>query len=158
MFRSTFEQKDGTFWVASVSDLDVFDRRTGKVVEHYSLRNPFLSRTANSSGCPAGCFNSGRPGRGRTGGPISWFFCTRSRRRKDTQAGASAIHEDTHGGLWVGTNGDGLLRLGPDRMSFVQYRHNPNDLDSLSVNQVVSDVSDSVGSIGADMGDQRNIS
>ena len=37
--KSTFEEKDGTFWVATEEGLDIFDRNTGKVTRHISLMN-----------------------------------------------------------------------------------------------------------------------
>ena len=38
--RATLETKDGTFWVAASASVDIFDRQTGRVTQHFLLRNP----------------------------------------------------------------------------------------------------------------------
>ena len=45
--RGTLETKDGAFWVATNSTLEVLDRQTGRVTEHFFLRNP-LQKSANT--------------------------------------------------------------------------------------------------------------
>ena len=48
--RATLETKDGTFWVATNSTLDIFDRQIGRVTQHFLLRNPL--QKAASTGNP----------------------------------------------------------------------------------------------------------
>jgi len=38
LVRSTLEGRDGSFWVANSKSIDLFDRRTGKVVRRFPLR------------------------------------------------------------------------------------------------------------------------
>jgi signal transduction histidine kinase/ligand-binding sensor domain-containing protein/DNA-binding response OmpR family regulator len=52
-----------------------------------------------------------------------------------------SVHEDKSGVFWIGTYGGGLNRLVPDEKdlslsTFISYKHNPNDLNSLSDNNV----------------------
>ncbi len=146
--RSTFEENDGTFWVATNQGLDVFDRGTGKVTQHFSLSNP-LRATATSTNETVRLFKD------RSG--VLWvaaardglamvdrknnklmFFALDPGTDPRLQPGAYAIYEDRHGTLWIGTNGGGLLTLDRNRARFVRYRNNPNDLDSLSSDQVLA--------------------
>src|SRR5262249_31981418 len=145
--RSTFEEKDGTFWVAGNQGLDVFDRRTGKVTQHFSLSNPFHGSAASSNETVrlfqdhAGVLwvvaaSDGLAMVDRHSNNLT-FFALDSGGDPKMDPGAYAIHEDRHGTLWVGTNGGGLLKLDGSRTRFVRYRNSPNDLYSLSADQVL---------------------
>jgi ligand-binding sensor domain-containing protein/signal transduction histidine kinase len=147
--RSTFEEKDGTFWVASNVALEVFDRGNARVVRRLSLSNPLHGAMRNSAN---ECVHLLVDHAG-----VLWVVSARDGlasvdRQKDRltflaldpgvdprlQPGADAIYEDRYGTLWVGTNGGGLLKLNRDRTGFVRYRNDPNDPDSLSADQVLA--------------------
>src|SRR6266404_505729 len=49
VLRSTFEQKDGTFWVAGKESIDVFDRARGEITQHIALRDAEARRTGRSA-------------------------------------------------------------------------------------------------------------
>jgi len=49
VLRSTFEQTDGTFWVASKESVDVFDRTTGEITQRIALRDPATVRAGRSA-------------------------------------------------------------------------------------------------------------
>ena len=146
--RSTFEQTDGTFWVASSVALDVFDRRSGRVTQRFSLFNP-LGRGAPGGANPsvhlfedhAGVLwvASARDGLARIDPHAHRLIFVALDRVPEpgAQTGANTIYEDREGTLWIGTNGGGLLKLDRDRTKIVRYRNNPADPDSLSADQVL---------------------
>ena len=127
---ATFEQRDGTFWVATTDGLDIFDRRTGKVTQHFplpphppaslqveSIVNCFEDHAnvlwvifsfgnglaARRSPATTGSSNIRGPGAGSDGTQLS---------------GIRAIQEDEDGTLWLGTASGGLLKLDRDRAAF----------------------------------------
>jgi signal transduction histidine kinase/ligand-binding sensor domain-containing protein len=72
-------------------------------------------------------------------------------------AGVLAIYEDSNGNLWAGTEGEGLLRLDPERNSIQTYLHNPRNPASLANNTVRVIFEDSGGALwfGTDDGLDR---
>jgi ligand-binding sensor domain-containing protein/signal transduction histidine kinase len=72
-------------------------------------------------------------------------------------AGILAIYEDSNGQLWAGTEGEGLLRLDPERKSIRTYLHNPQNPASLANNTVRVIYEDSHGTLwfGTDAGLNR---
>jgi ligand-binding sensor domain-containing protein len=152
--RATLEARDGTFWVATSVSLDIFDRHTGKVTQHLSLRNP-LQKPA-SIGNPYVRLLEDHSGRiwiasARDG----LAFVDRPRNRltflslaagADLEAGAWALLEDAYGALWIGTE-HGLLQLDRDRKRFVRYRNDPADSDSLPADWVLALFGDQAGGI-----------
>lgn len=146
MLRCTFEQPDGTFWVASESDLEIFDRATARVIRRYSFEGRLPSNRPNPSvrlfQDHAGVLwvASSRDGLAvvdRQNERLVFLQPDRTQAGRQT-IGVNAISEDRAGTLWLGTNGDGLLKLSPDRKRFVNYRHDPYDPDSLSSDQLLS--------------------
>jgi diguanylate cyclase (GGDEF)-like protein len=61
------------------------------------------------------------------------------------EARVRAIFEDRGGRLWAGTFGGGLLRLDRSRDTFVRYRHDPKQPQSLSHDRVRSILEDGDG-------------
>jgi transcriptional regulator with GAF, ATPase, and Fis domain/ligand-binding sensor domain-containing protein len=47
-----------------------------------------------------------------------------------------AIYEDREGEIWIGTKGSGLCRLDREKRTFTYYRHNPQDPQSISGNNI----------------------
>lgn len=159
--KSVFEEKDGTFWVATTEGLDVFDRRSGTVKERIPLVVP--SKSATGTAIP----------RLRGDSPIRiladhagvlWviFPYEGGLARLDRKAGRlipytftgaspdnyiDAINEDREGSLWLGSSHDGLLKLDADRKEVVRYRNNPIDPDSMSADQVQTMFEDPEGNV-----------
>jgi ligand-binding sensor domain-containing protein len=152
--RATLEMKDGTFWVLSTGGLDIFDRRTGKVTGSIPL-----AERHNSSMLGAGTrlrlladragtvwvtmpFGSGLAMVDRDS--MKLVECSFEGATGDNPT--EAIHEDEDGNLWLGSD-NGLLKISPDRRTFVRYRHVFGDPDSLSADQVRSLFEDREGNI-----------
>jgi len=57
------------------------------------------------------------------------------------------IIQDRAGDIWVGTHGEGLLRFDRARRTFVQYRHDPRQPDSLAGDIVLAIQEDSKGDL-----------
>jgi len=143
--RATLEARDGTFWVATNTTVDIFDRKTGRVTHHFSLRNPL--QKPDSTGNPYVRLLEDRKGRvwiasARDGlafiGPErkALAFVSLAAGR-NIEPGAWAILEDRKGALWVGTE-YGLIRLDLDRKQLLRYRNDPTDHDSLPADWVLA--------------------
>ncbi len=76
--------------------------------------------------------------------------CTRFPDRSSGDVGVIySIFEDRDGNIWLGTKGDGLIRMTPDGDSFKwkRFRHNPSDYNSISSNNIYSVEQDKDGRI-----------
>lgn len=64
------------------------------------------------------------------------------------------LHWDSKGKLWIGSYGGGLFQFDPDTESFRNYKHDPNDPETLSHNRANCVVEDTEGYIwiGTDEG------
>ena len=154
--RATLETTDGAFWVATNMSVDLFDRATGKVKEHFPVRNPL--RSGATTGNPyvrlledhAGVVwvASARDGLAfidRANNKLTFLSVTSD---PGVESGAWAILEDEFGVLWVGTE-HGLLRLDRDRTEFVRYRNDPSDPESLPADWILALYEDREGGIWA---------
>lgn len=82
-----------------------------------------------------------------------WFGTERGLNKYDGYAfthylaehGIRDIIQDKNGFLWIGTFGDGIKKFDPATETFIHYRHDPNNPNSLSHNQVMSIVEDPDG-------------
>jgi signal transduction histidine kinase/ligand-binding sensor domain-containing protein len=160
LVRSTFEENNGTFWVATSEGLDLFDRPTGKVTQHIPLpdnfprpgrSNPYLliSFCEDHSGVLWVTFSYGYGLAvvDRWANRLTFYSLNSASTDNTLQSGVRAIHEDEDGTLWLGTTAGGLLKLDRDRRGFVRYRNNPSDPDSLSADQVNALYEDHEGNI-----------
>jgi signal transduction histidine kinase/ligand-binding sensor domain-containing protein len=158
--RSTFEEKNGTFWVASQEAVDVFDRQTGKVTQHFSLRDPVAARAGRTANLSVRLLEdhsgdvwlaSDRDGLAKVDRQNNKliYFALNSGAGPGPEPGVRAIHEDQQHALWVGTNGGGLFKLDRDRKKFVRYRNNPSDPESLSTDRILALYEDHEGAMWA---------
>ncbi len=155
--RATLEGKDGSFWVATTVSLDIFDRRTEKVTQHFS----FPVRTAADrphseiSLCQdhtgtiwvAFSFGDGLASVDRAAGKLVYYSFGADNSDVATLPGMRTIYEDEEGILWLGTASNGVLKLDRERRHFVRYRNHPNDPASLGSDQVVGMYEDREGNV-----------
>jgi PAS domain S-box-containing protein len=151
LVRSTYEQKDGTFWVATIESLDLFNRQTGKVITHVLLREASNGRSIvavdamihlleDHEGALWVTFSSGSGLAvvDQKANELIPYSSTGITIGGALTNGVVSIAEDRQGTLWLGTNGGGLLKLDRKRKQFVRYRNSPSDPDSLSTDEVLA--------------------
>ena len=152
LLKSTLEEKDGTFWVATEEGLDIFDRDLGKVTRHISLMNGVeplrMSLFQDHAGILWAIFSSknGLATVDRAANRVTQYSFNGG---SGQNTGVDSIYEDMDGTLWLGTGSSGLLKLDRDRRQFVRYRSNPRDPDSIGAGIVLSLFEDREGSIWA---------
>jgi signal transduction histidine kinase/ligand-binding sensor domain-containing protein len=145
----TFEQRDGTFWVATTDALDIFDRRTGKVTQHFPLPpHPPVSLQVESVVklfedhsnvlWVIFSFGNGLATVDRQNNRLIEYLQAGAGSDGTELAGIRAIQEDEDGTLWFGTASSGILKLDRHRQRFVRYRNDPRYPDTLSSDQIVA--------------------
>jgi ligand-binding sensor domain-containing protein/signal transduction histidine kinase len=146
---ATFEQRNGTFWVATTDGLDIFDRTTAKVTQHFPLPpHPPVSlqveTVVNLFEDHANVlwviysFGNGLATVDRENNRLIEYSPTSAGSDGTQLAGVRAIQEDEDGTLWLGTASGGILKLDRHRQRFVRYRKDPRYPDSLSSDQIVA--------------------
>ena len=146
---ATYEQRDGTFWVATTDGLDILDRRTGKVTQHFPLPpHPPLSLQietvmdlledhANVLWVTYS-FGNGLARVDRRNGRLIEYSPGGAASDGQQFSGIRAIQEDEDGTLWLGTASGGILKLDRDRQHFVRSRNDPRHSHSLGSDQIVA--------------------
>ncbi len=146
---ATYEQRDGTFWVATTNALDIFDRRTGKVTQHFPLP-PHPPDTLQIESAVklfedhsnvlwvVYSFGNGLATVDRRNNRLIEYSPSGAGLHGTEFPGVRAIHEDEDGALWLGTASGGMLKLDQQRKRFVRYRNDPRYPDSLSSDQIVA--------------------
>lgn len=155
--RATLEGKDGTFWVATTASLDIFDRRTGKVTRHFLLPVRTAANRPHSevSLCEdhtgkiwvAFSFGVGLAAVDQAAKKLIYYSFGADSSDSANLPGIRTIFEDEDGNLWLGTADNGVVKLDRERRHFVRYHNRPNDLASLSSDQVVGMYEDHEGNI-----------
>lgn len=153
LVTATFEQKDGTFWVANRAGIDVFDRRTGKVIQHFQVGPEpdaqvygFLEDHAGVLWVAYGFWN-GLATIDRKAGKVTGYSFFDGPAGNPRTSGVHAIREDERGAIWLATDSRGLFRLDRDRKQVVRYRDEPSDRDSLGASGLVSLFEDREGNM-----------
>jgi ligand-binding sensor domain-containing protein/signal transduction histidine kinase len=156
--------RSGALWVQTSAGLDRFDPKTGDATRYPELSNSAgyqRSRVYQDRAGTLWILSSG----GRSG--VSTFdpetrALTRYRLRITTPEspdpensvvdGVRLMLEDEDGILWLGTEGNGLIRFDRKQRTLARYRNDPADRNSLSNNWVVSLFEDREGNIWAGTG------
>ena len=152
ILKSTFEEKDQTFWVVTEEGLDIFDRETGKVTRHISLMNGVeplrMSLFQDRAGVLWAIFSS-KNGLAMVDRATNRVIQYSFNEGSGQNTGVDSICEDVEGNLWLGTGSSGLLRLDRSRRQLSRYRNNPQDPESFGAGIVLALLEDREGSIWA---------
>jgi PAS domain S-box-containing protein len=152
LVRCTFEDRAGTFWVATTEALDVFDPRTGAVTRTIPLHlkeRSLISMLEDRRGTLWLTSVNGLAAVDRTANQLVYWPLAGAGPTGTASPGVFGIHEDADGALWLGTSGQGIYKLGPERRRCERYRKRPGDLNSLSHNVVVCLCEDREGNLWA---------
>jgi ligand-binding sensor domain-containing protein/two-component sensor histidine kinase len=149
------QDRQGTFWVASGSGLDAFDRKTGKVTQHIPLDGHisfmfhedrfgifWIARTTPQ--CPLAVLD-------RNDDRLNCYSIYEGAHRVTTIAGIYSMLESRDGTMWMATEGSGLLKYDRRRNRLVRYKNHPEDSESLGADSVISLYEDNEGDIWVDL-------
>ena len=150
--KSSGEDKEGRFWIATSEGLDEFDRETEKVTLHVPVHEPSREMAFyedrfgvfwifHASGNGLEVFDR------KTNTLTHYSF--REQKLASALTGVMAMLEDQNGTLWVATQGAGLLKFDRNQWRFIRYRNDPADSESLAQDRVISLFADREGSIWA---------
>ena len=154
--KSSGEDKEGRFWVATSEGLDSFDRSTGKVSLHipiYEVSYPFsfyedrfgVLWIYHVSGNPLAVFD-------RKTNTLTQFSFHEENSPGPALTGITGMLEDQNGALWLSTNGAGLLKFDREHRRFIRYRNSLADPESLAQNSVHQMFKDGEGIIWVSLG------
>jgi signal transduction histidine kinase/ligand-binding sensor domain-containing protein len=154
--KSSGEDREGGFWVATSEGLDSFDRRTGKVTLHIPLYEPsypfsfYEDRFGvfwiyHVSGNPLAIFD-------RKTHTLTQFSFHEENSPGLALTGITGMLEDQNGVLWLSTNGAGLLKFDREHRRFIRYHNRLADPESLAQNSVRQMFADQEGIIWASLG------
>ena len=154
--KSSGEDKEGRFWVATSEGLDSFDRSTGKVSLHipiYEVSYPFSFYEDrfgalwiyHVSGNPLAVFD-------RKTNTLTQFSFHEENSPGPALTGITGMLEDQNGALWLSTNGAGLLKFDREHRRFIRYRNSLADPESLAQNSVHQMFNDREGIIWVSLG------
>jgi len=152
--KCTYEDKKGTFWVASTAGVDVFDRTAGKVTLHIPLYEPGeMSLYEDSTGV---LWITHYSGEGiavfdRKTTTLTHYSFHSKRVAAFGPTGVMTMLEDRHGTLWFGTHSDGLLKFDRKGRKFIRYHNEPGNPDSLTEDSLFQLFEDREGNIWASL-------
>jgi ligand-binding sensor domain-containing protein len=154
--KSSGEDRNGQFWVATSEGFDSFDRRTGKVTLHIPMdeaSHPFsfyedrfgVFWIYHVSGDPLAVFD-------RKTSTLTRFSFRQETSHSKPLTGITGMVEDHDGALWLSTNGAGVLKFDREHQRFIRYRHSLADPESIAQDSVNNMFEDREGIIWLGLG------
>ena len=142
------EDRDGNIWIATDhGGVNLVDNQRRKV--SYLRHDEYNDRSISQNSIMAiYCDTEGIMWTGTFKRGISYYHSSQiqfplfQRKRGIGDSGLSFddinhFAEDSHGNLWIGTNGGGLIYFNRQTNRFTQYRHDPQDPNSLGSDVIV---------------------
>ncbi len=157
--RDVAQDQAGRIWIATDhGGITLYDKKDGStrvlrhdpVNPHSISQNSVISLYCDNDGIMwAGTFKNGvsyhHPGMLKFDKSPLFFFQHPELETKD----CNSLLEDKRGNLWIGTNGNGLLKLDKQTGRFHLYRHHKSDPGSISSDIVISLLEDKQGLLWA---------
>jgi ligand-binding sensor domain-containing protein len=153
--RSTGEDRSGRFWVMGKSNLEEFDRETGKVTlravlpesggDSASFYEDHLGTFWIVYGADRG--EGGLATLDRTTNKITNVSLYDGSSGKMMSVGVPRILEDEEGTLWFASGGEGLLKFDREHGRMISYRHQPENVNSIAEDRVIALGKDHEGNI-----------
>jgi signal transduction histidine kinase/ligand-binding sensor domain-containing protein len=146
-----FEDSDGVLWIGHGGGLDRFDRET-ETFTHVDTRGQVFSIYEDSMGTLWVGFWHGLYGYDRDTNEMIHFRQPDPEapddwgERSQSDSAVMTIYEDRLADLWIGTVA-GLVHLDRKTATFTRYRHNPDDLTSLTSDAVTAIYEDRQGTL-----------
>jgi PAS domain S-box-containing protein len=153
-----FEDSKGNMWFAAFG-LDLFNHKT-KVFTHYRhnendphslIGNGVLSIVEDiKDNLWVGCYNAGLSHINLNELNKNIFINYQHNPQKDQSLSQNLIMSlcsDRNGGLWIGTENDGLDFLQNDKKTFIHYKNDKSDPNSLNSNSIYSLCQDKTGDL-----------
>lgn len=151
--KSTGEDRNGGFWVATRDGLDKFDRKTGKVLRHIPLSDSGHALWFHQDRYGVFWLVYGADGILATLDPATYQVTDYALGGvKDGDRSRSKINtmlEDSAGEMWFGSDGNGILRFDRQAHRFLAYKNDPSDVESIAHNRVSTLFQDREGNIWA---------
>lgn len=107
--RALLISKDGSLWIGTGNGLNKLDKETGKFIHYW--QDP---KKQNGSV------------------RIEWYNAM----EYSNPYQINFIYEDNSGKLWLCTNGEGLIEFNPENGSYITYKHDPKNPQSLTSNDI----------------------
>jgi signal transduction histidine kinase/ligand-binding sensor domain-containing protein len=148
------EDQNGILWVGNLLGLDKLDRNAGiRTTYLYDPKDP--NSLSDIQGNVILVDHAGILWVGTDGGWLERYELENDafdhfHRFGETRFGRACVEamvEDSNGNLWIGTMGEGLFRLDPERTTLTQFVHDPEDPASLSEDYIRGLLIDEYGAL-----------
>jgi signal transduction histidine kinase/ligand-binding sensor domain-containing protein len=152
--RCTLEDRTGRFWVADGENLEEFDRESGRVLSRVRVSDGLrvISFYEDHLGTFWITYITNKTGSGlavldRSTNSLIPYSIYDRKSGKELSAGFMAATEDNSQTLWFASFGAGLLKLDREHGVFIRYRNQPENLESIADDRVMSLRGDREGNV-----------
>jgi ligand-binding sensor domain-containing protein len=148
--RSSGEDREGNFWVATSRTLDELDKQTGKVKRHILVGESGIGLWFHEDRFGVFWVIYGSLGQiatldRKTNRLTRFDYEWKVGQPQKNQA--YSMLEDSNGTMWFGTGALGLMKFDRQNHCFISYRHDPADSETIGDNHVIALFEDREGNI-----------
>ncbi|HTJ51462.1 MAG TPA: two-component regulator propeller domain-containing protein [Cyclobacteriaceae bacterium] len=147
--RGFLQDSRGFMWIATIDGLNKFDGYTFKTYK--TKRNDTTSLSSNNIANALAEDTNGNIWIGTWGGGICIYNRKLDTFKRVGQEFPSkfiySLYKDSKNRIWIGTSDGGLILADPNKLTFIQFAHDPANPSSLSHNGVQSITEDDKGNL-----------